>query len=208
MDEREALLPLLLVEDDPLLRTQWAGELEDAGYAVRTAADPTQAWIEASRTPAPALALLDLGLPPQPGEPTEGLKLLQRLMWALPRLKVVVLTGQHEPAVSWRAIGMGAFDFLLKPAGRAQVLQSLERARLFVASERHALEADGFARITITAPLEEGVREFGEAAQERLVRAVMADCGHNVAQAARQLGLSRENLYYFLRKFGIQRPGE
>ena len=42
-------------------------------------------------------------------------------------------------------------------------------------------------------------------AQERLVRTVMADANYNVAQAARQLGLSREHMYYFIRKFGIER---
>ncbi len=33
----------------------------------------------------------------------------------------------------------------------------------------------------------------------------MADANYNVAQAARQLGLSREHMYYFIRKFGIER---
>jgi transcriptional regulator with GAF, ATPase, and Fis domain len=59
--------------------------------------------------------------------------------------------------------------------------------------------------MTLTAPIAEGVKEFGEAAQERLVRAVLAESQFNVAQAARKLGLTREHLYYFMKKFGIQR---
>ncbi|MDP3611625.1 MAG: helix-turn-helix domain-containing protein [Rubrivivax sp.] len=59
--------------------------------------------------------------------------------------------------------------------------------------------------MTLTAPISEGVREFGEAAQEKLVRSVLADSQFNVAQAARKLGVSREHLYYFMKKFGIER---
>lgn len=195
---------LLLVEDDDALRATWAGLLALEGLEVRSAVDAASALLEASHHPHPALALLDLGLPPSPGDPSVGLVLLQQLLLEIPRLKVVVLTGQNEPAVCWEAIGHGAFDYLVKPASRAAVLQALQRARLFAASERH-LAQQGQVRLTVTAPMDEGVREFGEAAQERLVRSVLDDCGHNVAQAARALGLSRENLYYFIRKFGIDR---
>jgi DNA-binding NtrC family response regulator len=195
---------LLLVEDDDALRTTWAGLLAQEGLEVRSAVDAGSALREAAQSPRPTLALLDLGLPPEPGDPRVGLALLQQLLLEIPRLKVVVLTGQGEPSVCWEAIGHGAFDYLLKPASRASVLQSLQRARLFVESERR-LALKGQARLTVTAPLGEGVREFGEAAQERLVRTVLEDCGHNVAQASRALGLSRENLYYFIRKFGIDR---
>jgi len=197
-------MELLLVEDDAPLRDSWADLLAREGYAVRAAGDAYAAMQLAVVEPRPEVALLDLGLPPDPGNATVGLDLLQRLLLEIPRLKVVVLTGQDEPSLSWRAIGLGAFDYLVKPAGRAQVLQSLRRAQMFVVSELQ-LAREGQARITVTAPLGEGVREFGEAAQERLVRTVMRDSGHNVAQAARRLGLSRENLYYFIRKFGIER---
>ena len=199
-------MDLLLVEDDASLRDAWASALARDGFDVREAADAEQALALARSEPRPALAVLDLGLPPRSGDPEVGLALLQRLLLELPRLKVVVLTGQEEAAVSWRAVGLGAFDFLVKPASRSQMAQALARARLFVQAEQQAMAGGGVARITVTAPLDEGVREFGEAAQERLVRAVMAECDWNVARAARRLGLSRENLYYFLRKFGIERP--
>ena len=194
----------LVIEDDAALKDAWVAALEDTGYGVTGARDAVSAIEQARTDPRPALALLDLGLPPRPGDPTVGLELLQQLLLELPSLKVVVLTGQDEPAVCWRAIGLGAFDFLVKPASRAQVLGSLHRACMFLESERQ-LALSGQARITVTGPVAEGVREFGDAAQERLVRTVMADANYNVAQAARQLGLSREHMYYFIRKFGIER---
>ncbi len=195
---------LLVVEDDASLQSAWISSFSDVGYSVRGSGDADSALLQARLDPRPAPALLDLGLPSRPGDPTVGLELLQQLLLELPSLKVVVLTGQDEPAVCWRAIGLGAFDFLVKPASRAQVLGSLHRACMFLESERQ-LALSGQARITVTGPVAEGVREFGDAAQERLVRTVMADANYNVAQAARQLGLSREHMYYFIRKFGIER---
>ena len=196
---------ILLVEDDASLRDWWCGSLEDMGYHVRSAGSAVEALAIFRQTPTPIeLAVLDLGLPPSPNEPTAGLELLRQLLLERPALKVVVLTGQDEPSTALTAIGLGAFDFLNKPASSQRLRDALARAVLFLQPEKQ-LNTDGQARMTLTAPISEGVKEFGEAAQERLVRAVLDDSEFNVAQAARKLGLSREHLYYFMKKFGIQR---
>lgn len=195
---------VLLIEDDPSLREAWTDTLTQQGYQVRSAGNAPEALAQAQIEPRPQLALLDLGLPPQPGDASVGMALLQQLLPEIPRLKVIVLTGQSEPALCWRAIGLGAFDYLLKPASRLQVTQALKRATLFLESEQQ-LALAGQARITVTGPVGEGVREFGDAAQEQLVRSVLAESQFNVAQAARKLGLTREHLYYFMKKFGIER---
>ncbi len=196
---------VLVVEDDPSLRDLWCGSLEDMGYAVLSAGSPVEALAIARQAQSPFdLAVLDLGLPPHPNEPTAGLELLRLRILERPSLKVVVLTGQDEPSVALTAIGLGAFDFLNKPASSQRVKEALARAVLFLQAEKQ-LSTDGHARVTLTAPIAEGVREFGEAAQERLVRSVLAESQFNVAQAARKLGLTREHLYYFMKKFGIER---
>jgi two-component system response regulator RegA len=196
---------VLFVEDDASLRDWWSGSLEDMGYGVLAAGSPEEALALARRGDAAFdLAVLDLGLPPHPNEPTAGLELLRRLLIERPALKAVVLTGQDEPSIALKAIGMGAFDFLNKPASSQRLREALARAVLFLQAEKQ-LSTDGQARMTLTAPIGEGVREFGEAAQERLVRSVLAENQFNVAQAARKLGLTREHLYYFMKKFGIER---
>lgn len=194
------------MEDDPSLREWWSGSLQDLGYEVSSAESPHDALtlIRRSNNAPFDLALLDLGLPPTPSEPTAGLELLRLLILESPSIKVLVLTGQDEPAVAMSAIGLGAFDFLIKPASIQRVREALARAILFIQAEKQ-LSADGQARMTLTAPIIEGVKEFGEAAQEKLVRSVLADNDFNVAQASRKLGLSREHLYYFMKKFGIER---
>lgn len=196
---------VLVVEDDASLRDWWCGSLQDMGYEVLSAGAAPEALAIFRQTPTPIeLAVLDLGLPPSPNEPTAGLELLRQLLLERPALKVVVLTGQDEPSTALTAIGLGAFDFLNKPASSQRLRDALARAVLFLQAEKQ-LNTDGQARMTLTAPISEGVKEFGEAAQERLVRAVLDDSEFNVAQAARKLGLSREHLYYFMKKFGIQR---
>jgi two-component system response regulator RegA len=196
---------VLVVEDDASLRDWWSGALEDMGYAVRSAESPVDALALARQADSAFdLAVLDLGLPPYPNQPTAGLELLRMLLLERPSIKVIVLTGQDEPSVALAAIGLGAFDFLNKPASIQRVREALARAVLFLQAERQ-LSTDGQARMTLTAPISEGVREFGEAAQERLVRSVLAESQFNVAQAARKLGLTREHLYYFMKKFGIER---
>ncbi len=198
-------LSILVVEDDAALRDWWCGSLEEMGYLVQSAGSGIEALaiVRKSRS-AFDLAVIDLGLPPHPNAPTEGLALLRLLVLERPSIKVVVLTGQDEPAVALTAITLGAFDFLNKPASTQRVREALARAVLFLQAEQQ-LSTDGQARMTLTAPISEGVREFGEAAQERLVRSVLAESQFNVAQAARKLGLSREHLYYFMKKFGVER---
>ena len=196
---------ILLVEDDDSLRDWWTGSLEDNGYCVLSASSSARALAIARDNHATIdLAVLDLGLPPRPNDATIGLELLRLLILERPSFKIVVLTGQDEPSIALKAIGLGAFDFLYKPASSQRLRESLSRAVLFLQAEKQ-LSTDGQARMTLTAPIGEGVREFGEAAQERLVRSVLAESQFNVAQAARKLGLSRENLYYFMKKFGIER---
>lgn len=196
---------VLVVEDDASLRDWWCGSLEDMGYGVLSACSPVEALAIARQAQRPfELAVLDLGLPPHPNEPTAGLELLRLLILERPSLKVIVLTGQDEPSIALKAIGMGAFDFLNKPASIQRVREALARAVLFLQAEKQ-LSTDGQARMTLTAPISEGVREFGEAAQERLVRSVLVESQFNVAQASRKLGLTREHLYYFMKKFGIER---
>jgi two-component system NtrC family response regulator len=58
---------------------------------------------------------MDLGLPPTPDEPTEGLSLLEEIHALSPDTKVIVLSGQNDRAHALRAIAMGAHDFCAKP---------------------------------------------------------------------------------------------
>ena len=71
---------------------------------------------------------MDLGLPPDPDEPTEGLQLLQEILALAPDTKVIVLTGQNDHANALKAIGLGAYDFY--PSRSSRAARADDRARL------------------------------------------------------------------------------
>jgi len=58
---------------------------------------------------------MDLGLPPHPDDPTEGLQLLDEIHAMAPDTKVIVLTGQNDQHNALKAIALGAHDFCAKP---------------------------------------------------------------------------------------------
>ena len=122
---------LLIIDDDEEIRTQMKWGLAK-DYDIILAEDHASA-VEAFQAAHPLVVLLDLGLPPRPSDPDEGLATLSDLL-ALERLtKVVVITGQGEKAVALRAIGSGAYDFLCKPVDVEEVKLVVKRG-LHVAS--------------------------------------------------------------------------
>ncbi|OYT92837.1 MAG: Fis family transcriptional regulator [Burkholderiales bacterium PBB3] len=196
---------VLLVEDDAALRGYLASALEEAGFTVQLAQDRASAVAAMALPAAPAIAVLDLGLPPQPSTMREGLLALQDILRLQPPTKVIVLTGQDESAAAQEAVRLGAFDFLTKPTSMAVVLQAVQRASLF-AREEARMVLRGESRIAVTVRLGDGPKEAGAQAEEQLLRRSLAAAGYNVTLAARQLGVAREHLYYYLNKYGIQRP--
>jgi two-component system, NtrC family, response regulator len=117
---------LLLVDDDDEIRTQMRWSLA-ADYEVATASDRSSA-IEAFRAHQPAVVLLDLGLPPNPGTPEEGLAALSEILAIDALTKVVIVSGQGEKEVALRAVGSGAYDILNKPVDLDELRMLLKRA--------------------------------------------------------------------------------
>ena len=116
---------LLIVDDDEEIRTpmKWALAKE---YDVLLAEDRAGA-LEGYRAAQPAVVLLDLGLPPHPGTPEEGLAALSELLAQNRLVKVVIVSGQGEKENALRAIGAGAYDFLSKPVEMEELKFLLKR---------------------------------------------------------------------------------
>lgn len=135
---------LLLVDDDPLIREGLALGLEPE-FDVHTAATRPEALAQVARARArpsglPWLALVDLGLPPLPHRPDEGLALIRELSERHAEVRTLVLTGQSERANIQAALAYGAVDFLPKPVD-TEVL----RARLM--HHAHMLRAESAAPV-------------------------------------------------------------
>jgi two-component system NtrC family response regulator len=117
---------LLIVEDDEDIRTQMKWALS-ADYEVRTAEDKPGA-IAAFNASRPSVTLLDLGLPPRPNEPEEGLATLSYLIALDPLAKVIIVSGQGDKQNALHAVGAGAYDFLCKPVDTDELRLVLQRA--------------------------------------------------------------------------------
>jgi two-component system NtrC family response regulator len=116
---------VLIVDDDEAIRTQtkWALNQE---YNVCVAEDRKGA-IEVFATAPPAVTLLDLGLPPRPNDPDEGLATLSDMLGIDNTAKIIVISGQSEKHNAIEAVGAGAYDFLCKPVEMDELKLVLRR---------------------------------------------------------------------------------
>ncbi|HVZ08606.1 PEP-CTERM-box response regulator transcription factor [Rhodopila sp.] len=103
---------LLIVEDDEGLTSQYRWAFP--GYDVLITHARPQA-VAAVKRDAPPLAIMDLGLPPDPDGVSEGFATLEEILRLAPRTKVIVVTGNGDRKHALRAIALGAYDFCEKP---------------------------------------------------------------------------------------------
>jgi two-component system NtrC family response regulator len=111
---------LLIIEDETSVAKQLKWSFGQT-YDISVAADAEEARQYLSSGIFP-VATLDLGLPPSPDTPREGLKLLGELCTLSPNSKVIVITGNSEKETAIKAVALGAVDFCAKPID-LQVLQ-------------------------------------------------------------------------------------
>jgi two-component system, NtrC family, response regulator len=119
------LKPLIIVEDDPGLQRQLKWSFD--GYDVNIAGDRESAINLLRKTTAPVVTL-DLGLPPDPTNVSEGFATLQEILSMLPQTKVIVVTGNDDRMNALKAIELGAYDFYQKPIDPDVLKVIIERA--------------------------------------------------------------------------------
>jgi len=104
--------PLLIVDDDAGLLRQLRWAFSD--HRVYPAGKRQEA-IDLVRRDAIPVAILDLGLPPDPDGASEGLATLTEILAIAPATKVIIATGNETRDHALRAIALGAYDFYQKP---------------------------------------------------------------------------------------------
>jgi two-component system response regulator RegA len=167
---------LLIVEDDDILRSRLVRAFRDQGFDVREAADVDGA-VAAARVDPPEYALVDLRLGTQ-----TGLDVVRALVELDPTTVVVVLTGYGSIANALDAVRLGATHYLTKPADVDEIIAAFARGK-------------GAPEV----PTPEVTPTLGRVEWEHINR-VLADCGGNVSQAARLLGIHRRSLQRKLAK--------
>lgn len=120
---------LLIVDDDELIQTALTAFFEEHFQVVCAAhlQDAKSALLQLPQ--APQYALVDLGLPPTPHQPTQGFQVLSILQTQAPACAVVVVSGQDARLHGQRARALGAGDYAEKPCDPQTLLKKLQQAR-------------------------------------------------------------------------------
>jgi DNA-binding NtrC family response regulator len=192
---------ILIIDDDPAINTMIALVLQDQGYHVENAYSTEQAqqYLTAHRC---AIVILDLGLPPDEHTPDQGFGLLNWIQAHQTGCHIIVLTGQLDTA--YESIKLGAFDYLNKPVEASAIVNSVKRARLFYQQQQKMKNA-GIHAVRLQSELGSGIKNIRNQAEESIIRLVLQDCDYNIHEAARRLGLKRENVYYLMKKYNLER---
>src|SRR6186713_1153202 len=100
---------ILIVDDEPGVRSALGGVLRDEGYSV-DAVDSGEACLDRLSRQPYDVVVLDIWLPRM-----DGLATLTRMREREFNAEVVIISGHGSVEAAVRAIKMGAFDFVEKP---------------------------------------------------------------------------------------------
>ncbi len=114
---------ILVVDDEEPIREIVASMLNTAGYSCRQAASGMEALAVLTSGDEFELMLSDLMM-----ADLDGIGLLERTKEKYPDMPVVMVTAVHDISVALAAIRNGAYDYLLKPFEREQLLNTVSRA--------------------------------------------------------------------------------
>ena len=190
---------LLIVDDDEDICTQMKWALMN-DYEPLIAADRAAA-LAAFAEHRPTATLLDLGLPPRPNEPDEGLAVLSAILTFDPLAKVIIISGQSEKQNAVRAVGAGAYDFLCKPIDMDELMLVLQRCVYVAELEQeyralqHSARADTFEDMLGASPQMQATFDFiRKVAPTRAPVLILGESGTGkemVAQALHRLSAQK-----------------
>ena len=165
---------ILIVDDEPGVRSALGGVLRDEGYEV-DAVDSGEACLERLGRQTYDVVVLDVWLPGM-----DGLATLARMRERQIDVQVVIISGHGNIESAVRAIKMGAFDFVEKPltlektvlvvrnALRQRSLEAENRALRAKVDAQHTMVGESYAmaklreQVAMAAPTNGRVLIFGE----------------------------------------------
>ena len=118
------------------------------------------------------------------------MRLLRKLLQIEPKTRIIILSGFGSIPASIDAVRAGAVNFISKPADADDILSAFLRGdEPFVPDGAVAFPAPSLAR-----------NEWEH------IHRVLSDCGGNISEAARRLGIHRRSLQRKLRKRAPEDP--
>lgn len=187
---------ILVVDDEPDIRTLLQEILADEGYQVESA-ENGEAARRARRSRKPDLVLLDIWLPD-----VDGITLLKE--WRGDNgleMPVIVMSGHGTVETAVEATRLGAYDFLEKPLSLAKLLLTVERA---LQAEKLARENVGLRRQVQTVFEPVGKSQLMQALREQVERIAQHDSRVLISGEA---GSGKKTLARYLHHCSARRDG-
>jgi putative nucleotidyltransferase with HDIG domain len=136
---------ILVVDDEESIRDIVSSMLQAAGYSCKQAGSGMEALAFLTSGEDFELMLSDLMM-----ADLDGIGLLERTKEKYPDMPVVMVTAVHDISVALAAIRNGAYDYLLKPFEREQLLNTVSRAlenrRLKVENRTYQMNLESLVR--------------------------------------------------------------
>ncbi len=124
------MIRILIVDDEPRIRSSLEGLLRDQGYTVESTSSG-ELGVEAVQENPFDVVFLDVVLPGQ-----DGLATLGRIRELAPSTKVLMMSGKSDLSTAVRATKMGAHNFFEKPLNPDRVLLELKNIADQITLER------------------------------------------------------------------------
>jgi two-component system, response regulator RegA len=174
----ESASPLLIVDDDRVLRDTLSSAFTKRGFLVVNASNYDEA-LSACTNERPTRAIIDLRMPGK-----GGLELIPELLTIVPELRIVVLTGYGSIATALEAVRKGAIHYLQKPADVDDILAAFDGDTPAQSVRESEAPAPSLDRV-----------------EWEHIQRVLADCEGNISEAARRLGIHRRSLQRKLQRY-------
>ena len=113
---------ILVIEDNSDIAANLGDYLEDRGHTVDFAADGVTGLHLAVVHDFDAI-VLDLNLPGM-----DGIETLRHIKQMKPEIEVIMLTGHASVEFGLKGMQLGAFDYVMKPAPRNELLDTINQA--------------------------------------------------------------------------------
>lgn len=170
---------ILIVDDEDLFRDSLIRAFQNRGFKAYSAANYNEA-IAVIKKHKPQMAVVDLKMPGK-----SGLEVIKDGLEISPELKIVVLTGYGSIATATDAVKLGAIYYLPKPADVGDILHAFSRSPdMAINNEPDDFIAPSLART-----------------EWEHINRVLADCGGNISETAKRLGIHRRTLQRKLYKY-------
>ena len=202
---------ILIIDGEENLIDQIRSAME-FDYEILTAAKEEEArQIFAEKKP--AVVTLELSLNKENPDDVTGLRVLEQFLRDAPSTRVVVITANKKESSALEAVRLGAFDYCSKPVRLEEITFIVRRAFHMQQLQQKLQESC----LNVARPLRPSDRGFAnpfpadinlkfakKAIEADFIKKALSRNSGIVSRAAKDLGISRVNLYELMDRYKIQ----